>query len=102
MKAPLFTRALAGAALGIALSGAPAFAAGAPATQPAVVAPAEPRQSPLPKDQDGALEQRQRHYAQREAAAPQTSAFKGNGVGVYIGGSTLAVVLVVVLVVVLL
>lgn len=43
-----------------------------------------------------------RSYAEREAAAPQTAAFKGQGAGIYIGGSTAAVVLLIVLVVVLL
>jgi hypothetical protein len=43
-----------------------------------------------------------RSYAEREAAAPQTAAFKGQGAGIYIGGSTAAVVLLIVLVVILL
>jgi hypothetical protein len=41
-------------------------------------------------------------YAQREAAHPEAAAFNGDGSAVYIGGSTLAVVLIVVLLVVLL
>jgi len=41
-------------------------------------------------------------YAQREAAHPEAAAFSGDGSAIYIGGSTLAVVLIVVLVVVLL
>jgi hypothetical protein len=97
-----FARALAAASLGLVLSGAPALAATPSPAQPPVVAPAEAHRSPLPRDQDNAVEQRQRHYAEREAAAPHAADFKGNGVGVYIGGSTLAVVLIVVLVVVLL
>ena len=48
------------------------------------------------------LGDRARSYAQREAATPRAGDFKGNGAGIYIGGSTLAVALVVVLVVVLL
>lgn len=43
-----------------------------------------------------------RSYAEREAAAPQTANFKGQGAGIYIGGSTAAVVLLIVLVVILL
>ena len=41
-------------------------------------------------------------YAQREAAHPEAATFNGDGSAVYIGGSTLAVVLIIVLVVVLL
>lgn len=42
-------------------------------------------------------------YAEREAQQPQTADFKGGeGVGVYIGGSAVAVILFVVLLVVLL
>ncbi|HEX3695782.1 MAG TPA: hypothetical protein VH374_10365 [Polyangia bacterium] len=43
----------------------------------------------------------QSDYAQREAQVPQIADFKGGSVGVYIGGSTLAVVLLVVLLVIL-
>jgi hypothetical protein len=92
-----FARALAALCLGLALFGAPAFAGTASPTQPPVIAPAETQPA-----RANDLQERQRRYAEREAATPQTRAFKGNGVGVYIGGSTLAVVLVVVLVVVLL
>jgi hypothetical protein len=41
-------------------------------------------------------------YAAREAAAPQLGAFQGGDVGIYIGGSALGVVLVVVLIVLIL
>lgn len=41
-------------------------------------------------------------YAQREAAAKGLETFEGGGAGVYIGGSTIGIILVVVLLVVLL
>jgi hypothetical protein len=41
-------------------------------------------------------------YAAREAAATALEQFEGGGVGIYIGGSTLAIVLLIVLLVVLL
>jgi hypothetical protein len=45
---------------------------------------------------------RQLRYAEREAATPQAAEFKGQGSAIYIGGSTLAIILIVVLIVVLL
>jgi hypothetical protein len=82
--------------LGIALVGSPALASAASPTS----APAAEATSPVtPRRHEQA---RPATYAQREAASPRTGDFKGNGVGIYIGGSTLAVVLVVILVVVLL
>ena len=65
---------------------------------PAPRAPATKGTLPLPHD----TQARQLRYAEREAASPGAKEFKGNGVGIYVGGSTLAVVLVIVLVVVLL
>jgi hypothetical protein len=41
-------------------------------------------------------------YAAREAAAPELGSFAGGHVGIYIGGSALGVVLVVLLIVILL
>jgi hypothetical protein len=86
--------------LGLTLLGAPAFAA-TPATAGATeqAAPADSKASPRPARE---LSTRQTGYAEREAASPRTAEFKGNGAGIYIGGSTLAVVLIIVLIVVLL
>jgi hypothetical protein len=85
-------------ALGLTLLGAPAFAA-TPDAPPSLgeTAPVPSKDSPA-----HGLSSRQTGYAQREAANPRTAEFKGNGAGIYIGGSTLAVVLIVVLIVVLL
>jgi hypothetical protein len=92
---------LAATCLGLALLGAPALATAAPVPPAAAAAPAAPATTPaLPLPQD--VQERQRRYAQREAQNPAAADFEGNGVGLYIGGSTLAVVLVIVLVVVLL
>ena len=41
-------------------------------------------------------------YARRESAAKNLEGFKGGGAGIYIGGSTLAVVLIIVLIIVIL
>jgi len=98
LKTSALARAVAAACLGLALFGAPVFAVAAPA-QP-VAAAASPARASRPPTSEA--QQRQRRYAEREAANPRAADFKGNGVGIYIGGSTLAVVLVVVLVVVLL
>ena len=45
---------------------------------------------------------RQIQYGQRETQSPQAANFKGGAVGLFIGGSTLAVVLLIVLLVILL
>jgi hypothetical protein len=86
--------------LGLTLVGAPALAA-PPATPSSLRAAATQGGAPAPT-RSLAAPARERGYAQREAATPRNADFKGNGVGIYIGGSTLAVVLVVVLIVVLL
>ena len=83
--------------LGLTLLGAPAFAA-TPDSPPALGETA-PKDSPRPARE---VSSRQTSYAQREAANPRAAEFKGNGAGIYIGGSTLAVVLIIVLIVVLL
>jgi hypothetical protein len=90
-------RAIAAAGLGLVLVGAPtiANAAPAPSSTPALTTP---KPSNAPTD----TQTRHASYAAREAAAPHAADFKGNGSAIYIGGSTLAVVLVVVLVLVLL
>jgi hypothetical protein len=88
-------RAIAALGLGLVLVGAPTIANATPAPAATLTAPkaheAAPREQP-----------RSASYAAREAAAPHAADFKGNGAGIYIGGSTLAVVLVIVLVLVLL
>jgi hypothetical protein len=97
MTKPRLAHGLTALTLGLALAGTPALAAVAPPTPPAVPASrAGDDAAPAP------AKSRARGYADREAAAPRAADFKGNGVGIYIGGSTLAVVLVIVLVVVLL
>jgi len=90
-------RAIAALGLGLVLVGAPtiANATPAPSSAPALSTP-EPSNAPTD------THTRHASYATREAAAPHAADFKGNGAGIYIGGSTLAVVLVVVLIVVLL
>lgn len=98
MTKQTLARWLAALGLGLALVGAPTLAKGAPALMPSPTAPAA---SPAARA-SGDAHERQLHYCQREAASPRAADFKGNGVGVYIGGSTLAVVLVIVLIVVLL
>jgi hypothetical protein len=55
--------------------------------------PAAPAQ-PAPMDLDT--------YARREAAAAGLEGFEGGSVGIYIGGSTLAIVLLIVLLIILL
>jgi hypothetical protein len=68
-----------------------ATAAPAPAVAP--LAPAVPAHSP-PSPTD---------YAAREvASAPAVEKFQGGGAGIYIGGSTLAIVLIVVLIIIIL
>ncbi|SRR5258708_39740885 len=98
MTKQTLARWLAALGLGLALVGAPALAKGAPAS---TTFPTASVASPAARA-SGDVHQRQLHYAQREAANPRPADFKGNGAGIYIGGSTLAVVLVVVLIVVLL
>jgi hypothetical protein len=89
-------RSIAAACLGLALCGAPTLAhAATAAAHTAVAAESAAPTSPEARE-------RTKHYAERQAANPQASEFQGKGVGVYIGGSTLAVVLVIVLIVVLL
>jgi hypothetical protein len=92
MTIPNLSRHLAAACFGLALAGAPVIAHAAPVAAPAAAtAPA----TTTPTHGDAAR-------ASHDYAAPQTADFKGQGAGIYIGGSTLAVVLVVVLVVILL
>ncbi|HEV3031201.1 MAG TPA: hypothetical protein VG319_06135 [Polyangia bacterium] len=99
MTKQTLARWLAALGLGLALVGAPTLAKGAPASTTSPTAPAAEGPAARASGDD---HDRQLHYAQREAASPRAADFKGNGVGVYIGGSTLAVVLVIVLIVVLL
>ncbi len=83
-------------ALAVALTpaAAPALASAASAPPPAQeVAPT----STHPRADDPAAD-----YAQREAAAQTLEAFTGGGAGVYIGGSTLAIVALIVLLVLVL
>jgi hypothetical protein len=86
--------------LGLTLVGAPALAA--PPVAPSPEAPASAAPQATTDDSAPAKPSRQTSYAAREAASPHAADFKGNGVGIYIGGGTLAVVLLIVLIVVLL
>jgi hypothetical protein len=88
-------RAIAALGLGLVLVGAPTIANATPAPTPTLAAPKA-------RDATTRDQPRSASYAAREAVAPRAADFKGNGAGIYIGGSTLAVVLVVVLVLVLL
>jgi hypothetical protein len=83
-------------AFGLMLAGTPLLAA--PAATPDAV-PAASGTAETPRAHET---KRPNSYAQRESATPRAAGFKGSGVGIYIGGSTLAVVLVIVLIVVLL
>ena len=89
------------AALGLVLTlvGAPAFAAPSAMADAPASESTTARGTPTPAVP--ALD-RGHAYARREAAAPVAAEFRGKGAGVYIGGSTVAVVLVVVLIVLLL
>ena len=98
MSTPRLARFIAVACLGLALSTVPSLANAATTPPPAQTAPATKE---IPSSSSDA-HQRQARYAERQAASPRAADFQGKGVGIYIGGSTLAVVLVVVLVVVLL
>ena len=91
-------RAVAALGLGLVLVGAPTMANATPDDAPTAAALSAPKPSHAPTD----ARARRASYATREAAAPRAADFKGNGAAIYIGGSTLAVVLVVVLILVLL
>jgi hypothetical protein len=97
-------RLLATLGLGLALVGAPALATAAPAavaaigTNGPVKADATTDPAPMRADAHG----RKLSYAERDAANVRAADFNGDGSAIYIGGSTLAVVLIVVLVLVLL
>jgi hypothetical protein len=88
-------RAVAALGLGLVLVGAPTIANAMPASPPALTTP-KPSNAPTGEHPRAAS------YAAREAAAPHAADFKGKGAGIYIGGSTVAVVLVIVLILVLL
>jgi hypothetical protein len=94
------SRGLLAACFGLALAVSPVVAHAAPVAPsvPSVGAPSTETTATA----EGHTAPSTRSYAEREAAAPQTADFKGQGAGIYIGGSTAAVVLLIVLVVVLL
>jgi hypothetical protein len=93
---------IAAMSLGMFLALAPQMAR-AEANALAPTAAATDVTTPAPgADSPETASQRQLRYARREAATPQAAAFKGQGSAIYIGGSTLAVVLIIVLIVVLL
>jgi hypothetical protein len=91
-------RAIAALGLGLVLVGAPTIANAAPVTPSAPALTTPTTKNNAPND----AQPHRASYAAREAAAPHAADFKGNGAGIYIGGSTVAVVLVVVLILVLL
>ena len=95
--------------LGVFVPASLGASASAWASQPAPVQPARPAVAPIPAAPTNSTTSttpapsRDRQYAAREAKSPQAAKFKGGeGVGLYIGGSTVAVILFVVLLVVLL
>jgi hypothetical protein len=89
-------------ALLLALLGVPSVARAANTREvPVVVDEAPARSLAEPARSDDAAAEAS-HYAAREAAAPALGKFKGGGAGIYIGGSALTVILVVVLIVILL
>lgn len=95
---------IAASVLGVLLLGT--AAGNARAAEPSVpVAPAPvatqtaPASTAATTDETGA---REIQYGQRETQSPQAANFKGGAVGVFIGGSTIAVVLLIVLLVILL
>ena len=92
------------AALGLALTfvGAPAFAASATTAVESGEAETAAASGNTSSEPAVAPVNRAAVYARREATTPQAAEFKGKGAGIYIGGSTAAVVLVIVLVVILL
>ncbi len=94
------SRWLAAMSLGLFLSLSPQMArADARATSPSAT---EVETTPPAADSQEGASHRELRYARREATTPQAAAFKGQGRAIYIGGSTLAIVLIVVLIVVLL
>jgi hypothetical protein len=91
-----------GMMLGLAPMATAAHAAGnGPAAARHEGREAMPPSPPLAGTPEQANEQTLR-YAAREAETPQLATFEGGSAGVYIGGSTVAVVLIIVLLVVLL
>jgi hypothetical protein len=88
------------AALLLAFTMAPtatALAAAPRQAPPAVEAAEARRPAPVQPEQVDLVT-----YAEREAAAAGLEQFAGGGVGIYIGGSTLAIVLLIVLLIILL
>ncbi|HEY2904126.1 MAG TPA: hypothetical protein VGL59_26295 [Polyangia bacterium] len=86
------------AVLLVGTAGSAQAASGTQNTPPASSVPAQTVPGPAAGELSVAG---QSDYARREAQAPQIADFKGGEAGVYIGGSTVAVVLLVVLLLIL-
>ncbi len=75
-------------------------AAARPLSRPAAESPADPSQAHLSADRPLQAEAAE-SYAAREAAAPELEQWQGGHAGLYIGGSALTVVLIILLIVVI-
>lgn len=82
----------------LACAGAPTMAAGADVQRPAVAETADNRAAV----QTSSVSAESATYAQRQSASKELEQFKGGDAGLYIGGSTAAVVLLIVLVILIL
>jgi len=85
--------------LGTAAGQARAAGPGVPSAPPA---PAATQTVPAASTTADETSAREVQYGQRETQTPQAADFTGGAVGLFIGGSTLAVVLLIVLLVILL
>jgi hypothetical protein len=101
MKNGQFGRWIAAMSLGMFLALAPQLAR-AEGNVPSAASEVADGTTPPAADSPETAGQRELRYARREAATPQAASFKGQGSAIYIGGSTLAIVLIIVLIVVLL
>src|SRR3954447_6877930 len=87
-------------ALMVVILGGPAVASAGVTGKPVATQAETSRSATNPGNEPPITDAEQ--YAQRESQAKNLERFKGGGAGVYIGGSTLAIVLLIVLIVILL
>jgi hypothetical protein len=90
------------AALLLALSCVPSLVRAQPAGEPPAAIADSPTGGPAERVPVNAPSTEAGEYAAREAATPALGAFEGGSVGIYIGGSALTIVLVVLLIVIIL
>ncbi len=95
-------RIVAGVVLSMLLAGPSFAAASATAAPRPVAAEQRPAVQTQSQSRDGASSSGTQSYAQRESAAQQLETWKGGHAGVYIGGSTLGIVLLVILLILIL